>query len=72
MKVEKTFKIKKTEWNSIDKFYRRVALFMKNNYGCDIGQAIISIKNAMTYDWAICNEIGIQTNIYGDTIYVGK
>ena len=72
MRVEKIFKIQQTEWNLIDKFYIRVATFMKEEYGCDIEQAIIAIKNAMAFDWALCNGIGIQTNVYRDTIYIGK
>ena len=76
MKYDRKFNIrKKTEWNDVEKFYNRVAKFMSDTYGCKKEEAVQSVQNALSFDYAVCvgkkGSVLVQTNVYRNTVYVG-
>lgn len=76
VKYDRKFNIrKKTEWNDIEKFYNRVAKFMSDTYGCKKEEAVQSVQNALSFDYAVCvgkkGSVLVQTNVYRNTVYVG-
>ena len=76
MKYDRKFSIRRnTEWNNIEKFYKRVAKFMTKEYGCIEEEAVASVQNALSFDYAVCtgkkNSVFLQTNVYHNAVYVG-
>ena len=59
----------------IEKFYNRVAKFMSDTYGCKKEEAVQSVQNALSFDYAVCvgkkGSVLVQTNVYRNTVYVG-
>ena len=77
MNVIKKFKMTPSEFETPNTFYERITNFMAKKFGCIKDQSMISLKNALSYGWSICLDgnskpIGLESNLYRDTICIGK
>lgn len=76
MKYDRKFSIRRnSEWDNIEKFYERVAKFMTSEYGCKKEDAVLSVKDALRFNHAVCtgkkNNVLVESSLYHDTVYVG-
>lgn len=75
MQVQKVFNMTEAEFKNPELFRNRIADFMEVTYGCLHDNATEAVKNALSFDYAVCEgkgvAVGVQCNLYRTTVYVG-